>query len=459
MLFRHESRLPFPPQDVFAWHTRAGAFERLAPPWADIRVRERKGTIRDGDEVLFDIAKGPARFTWRARHREFEEGRRFTDEQVEGPFKRWVHQHHFEPDGEGGTRVLDEIEWDAGATPGAGALVQPDLARTFAFRQGRLMHDLTLHGRWQGRPRLTVALTGGHGLIGTSLESFLTAGGHRVVPFVRSREEAEKVPGAIYWNPDENEIDAEGLRGVDAVVHLAGEPIVQLPRWTAEKKKRILESRVKGTTLISGAIAGMHENGPRTLVSGSAVGYYGDRGDEVLTEDAKPGKGFLADVVKAWEDATRRAKGAGVRVVNLRTGPVLSAAGGMLGKVLIPFRLGLGGRLGSGKQFLPWIDMDDMMGIILHALMDEKLSGPVNACAPNAVTNAAFTDVLGRVLDRPTMIPAPALAIKLGMGEMGEQTLLYGQRARPARLLEAGYGFLFDGIEESLRFQLGRPLA
>ena len=463
MIFRHESRLPFPPQDVFAWHTREGAFERLAPPWADVRVRERKGTIRDGDEVLFDIAKGPARFTWRARHREFQEGRRFTDEQVEGPFRRWVHKHHFEADGEGGTRVLDEIEWEVGDSPAVAALttpvVQPDLERTFAFRRERLSHDLTLHGRWLDRPRLTVALTGRNGLIGSALESFLTSGGHRVVPFVRSREDAAKVPGAVYWNPDGNEIEAEALRGVDAVVHLAGEPIVQLPRWTTEKKKRIRESRVKGTTLIAGAIAGMHENGPRTLVSGSAVGYYGDRGDDVLAEDARAGKGFLAEVVSAWEDSTRRAKGAGVRVVNLRIGPVLSAAGGMLGKMLTPFQLGLGGRMGSGKQFVPWVDIDDMMGIVLHALMDEKLSGPVNACAPNAVTNAAFTDALGRVLNRPTLIPLPAFAIKIGLGEMGEQTLLHGQRARPARLLQAGYAFLFDGVEESLRFQLGRPPA
>ena len=461
--FRYETRLPFPPADVFAWHERPGAFERLAPPWTTVRVRERSGTIREGDAVALEYERGPLKFGWSFRHRDYAEGKGFTDEQVSGPFQRWVHQHRFEDDGMGGTRLVDEIDWEP---PASGAamdslatpVVEAELERVFFFRAQRLRNDLTLHARWQGRPRLSVAITGAHGLIGSALRHFLTTGGHRVVTLVRSAEQARREPGAIPWDPDRGEIAPGALAGIDAVVHLAAEPIVQLPRWTDEKKRRILESRIRGTETIARAIATEHAGGPRVLVSASGIGLYGDRKDEMVTEETPSGKGFLAEVVRAWEAATRRASGAGVRVVLHRAGPALSPAGGLLEKVLIPFRMGIGGRVGSGKQYVPWIDLDDVMGIQLHALMTD-LAGPINVCAPHPVTNAAFADALGRVLGRPSLVPVPALMVKTGLGQMGEECLLWGQRARPARLLQAGYTFLMEGIEQSLRFQLGRPPA
>ena len=413
MFFRHHSRLPFAPEQVFAWHALPGAPERLTPPWEIPRI-----------------------------------------------LRRGAHSHRFDPDGDGGTRVFDEIEWGAWVAGGADALAPPvmerKLARLFAFRERRLCNDLTLHGRWRNHPRLAVAITGAGGLIGSALRHFLTTGGHRVVSLVRSRDRALARTDAVYWSPDRDYIDAEGLRGVDAVVHLAGEPLVQLPRWTAEKKRRILESRVRGTELIARTLATLHDDGPKTLVSASAVGYYGDRGNVVLTEEENPGKGFLPEVVQAWEGATRRARGAGVRVVMLRIGPVLSPAGGMLEKMLTPFRMGIGGRIGSGRQYVSWLDLDDMMGIILHAIMDRKLQGPVNVCAPHPVPNATFADALGRVLGRPALIPVPVLVVQAALGDMGRETLLAGQRAKPVRLLRSGYSFLFEGIEDSLRFQLGR---
>ena len=413
MLFRHHSRLPFAPEQVLAWHALPGAVERLTPPWGIPRI-----------------------------------------------LRRGAHTQRCEPDGEGGTRVFDEVEWEAPGVGGVNAMAAPVvermLERLFVFRERRLCNDLTLHGRWRNRPRLSIAITGAGGLIGSALRHFLATGGHRVVSLVRTRDQARAKTDAVYWSPDRDEIDAEGLRGVDAVVHLAGEPLVQLPRWTAEKKRRILESRVRGTELIARAVAGLHDDGPKTLVSASAVGYYGDRGDVVLTEEANPGKGFLPGVVQAWEGATRRAHGAGVRVVMLRFGPVISPAGGMLDKMLPPFRMGIGGRVGSGRQYVSWLDLDDVTGIVLHAIMDKKLQGPVNVCAPHPVPNTTFADVLGRVLGRPTLIPVPALVVQAALGEMGRETLLAGQRAKPARLLESGYSFLFEGIEDSLRFQLGR---
>ena len=458
-LFRHEFRVPHRPDPVFAWHTRPGAFERLTPSWLTMRLAAPPAAHPDDAELTIAVARGPVRFDWRLRRRDLAEGRRFTEEQVAGPFQRWVHTRHFEPDGAGGTRVLNEIDFEPPAGGAGTGLAAPtvlaELERVCAFRAARTTHDLALHERWTAQPWLTVAITGASGLLGTALRAFLASGGHRVVALVRDRERAAAAD-SIYWNPEGEEIAPDALVGIDAVVHLAAETLVQLPRWTADKKRRILESRVRGTALIARAVATAHQRGPRVLVSMSGAGYYGDRGEELLTEESRGGKGFLADVCKAWEESTRRARGAGVRVVNLRAGPVMSPAGGMLEKVLIPFRMGICGRVGSGRQYVPWINIDDMMGVFLQALMDARLDGPVNACAPNPVTNATFADILGRVLGRPTLVPVPTLVVKAGLGEMGVETLLASQRARPARLLGAGYAFLIEGLEESLRFQLGR---
>jgi uncharacterized protein (TIGR01777 family) len=322
----------------------------------------------------------------------------------------------------------------------------------FPFRHQRLNTDLDLNGRFANEPRLTVAISGASGFIGSALRDFLLAGGHAVVPMVRSRRDAPD--GAVYWNWRTGEIDRDALLRVNAVIHLAGEPLLGL-RWTAEKKREILESRVKGTELIARTMAELH-SGPTTLISASCVGFYGDRGDEILTEESRPGRGFLAEVYRAWEGATARAERSGVRVVNVRTGFVLSPTGGALGNLLLPFKLGMGGRIGSGRQYLPWIDLDDELGLIYHALMNGDVRGPLNLTAPHPVPQATFATTLGRVLARPTVVPMPALAVKALFGEMGEETLLSGQRVRPLRADESGYRFLYEDLESSLRHKLGR---
>jgi uncharacterized protein (TIGR01777 family) len=297
----------------------------------------------------------------------------------------------------------------------------------------------------------TVAVTGSTGLVGTALVRALAADGHRVVRLVRTRPAA--AGGDVYWNPAKGEIDAAGLEGVDAVVHLAGESIAQL--WTAERKRRIRESRVRGTRLLAEALAGLR-GPPRVLVSGSATGFYGSRGDERLEEGAGPGTGFLADVAREWEAAAQPARARGIRVVHPRLGIVLSREGGALPKMLPPFRLGLGGKVGSGKQWLPWISEADVVGVLRFLMDTETLGGPVNTVAPGEVTNAEFTRTLGRVLGRPTFFPVPAAALRLATGEMGEQTLLASQRAVPAVLLRAGYRFRHPELEGALRAVLGR---
>ena len=443
------------PEAVFAWHERPGALERLTPPWAHMGVLRSDGSIRDGAEVELEIRAGPVSFRWHLRHRDFEEGRQFADEQVSGPMKRWRHVHRFHHADGGGTTLEDEVDMEpplgfAGQTV-VPSMVERELDRLFAFRHRRLQTDLDRHAAYAAEPRLTVAITGASGLVGTSLTHFLTTGGHRVLRVVRRRSETG--PDAIYWSPASGEIDREGLARADAVVHLAGEPVAP-GRWTEDRKRAILESRVKGTELLARALAELRD-GPRTLVSSSAVGFYGNAGSTRLEEGAESGKGFLAEVCRAWELATRPAEKAGVRVVRLRTGPILSPAGGALAELLTPFKMGAGGRLGSGEQYMSWIDLDDAVGLIGQILYDERARGPINATAPHPVTNATFTSTLGRVLGRPTLIPVPAFAVKAAFGQMGEETLLWGQRVLPAKARELGYEFAYEGLEDSLRFQLG----
>jgi uncharacterized protein (TIGR01777 family) len=257
----------------------------------------------------------------------------------------------------------------------------------------------------------------------------------------------------VYWDPAGGEIDAAKLEGFDAVAHLAGEPITG--RWTAAKKRAIRDSRVKSTRLLCEALAGL-ANRPRVLVAASASGYYGDRGDVVLREESGSGSSFLSQVCQEWEGATKPAAQSGIRVVNLRIGFVLSPAGGGLGKMLRAFKMGTGGRIGSGEQYLSWIAIDDLVQIILFAMTTEALSGPVNAVAPNPVTNFVFTKTLGQVLGRPTIFPMPAFAVRLAFGEMGKELLLASTRLEPARLLKAGYRFRFPELEPALRDLLGR---
>jgi uncharacterized protein (TIGR01777 family) len=297
-----------------------------------------------------------------------------------------------------------------------------------------------------------VAVSGAGGLIGSALIPSLRAGGHRAIPLVRRAPR----PGedALGWDPSTGALTPAGSAAADAVVHLAGESIMGL-RWTAEKKRRMRESRVTATRLLVQALTRLPKP-PTVLVCASGVGYYGSRGDGVLTEDSRPGTGFLADLGRDWEAATATAIAQGIRVVNLRFGVVLSAKGGALAKMLTPFRLGLGGLIGDGRQWMSWIALDDVIGVILHILSTESLRGPVNVVAPEPVTNAEFTRTLGRVLGRPTLVPLPAFAARLAMGEMADELLLASQRVLPARLEASGYAFRHPTLESALRAIIDR---
>lgn len=296
---------------------------------------------------------------------------------------------------------------------------------------------------------LRVALSGSTGFLGRALTAHLTSLGHRVVPLARRRQAATS--NAIPWDPSRDELAPDALRGIDAVVHLAGENVAQ--RWTDDAKRAIRDSRVKSTALLARTIQAM-EAPPRVMLSGSAVGVYGDRDDELLDESSLPGKGFLVDVVRAWEGATEVLARADVRVTHLRTGVVLGRHGGALEKMLTPFKLGLGGRIGSGTQSMSWISLEDWTRAVAFLLAAGQLKGPVNVVAPVPVSNADFTHALGHALGRPTRLSVPQTAIHLMFGDMGTETILASQRVVPTRLLGAGFVFHHETIDAGLRSAL-----
>jgi uncharacterized protein (TIGR01777 family) len=453
--FVHRSRLPISAEDAFRWHARPGAFERLTPPWESVRVEEKDGGIENGARVVLRMGSGPLAVRWVAEHCDYVEGRQFRDVQVSGPFALWRHTHRVTPAAQAACELEDEIEYALPFAPFgdlvAGGFTRRRLERMFRYRHRVTEHDLVAHGRFKGEARMKIAITGSNGLIGKALGAFLSTGGHDVARLVR--KQGRLASDEIRWDPAAGKIDAAALQGIDAVVHLAGESVAA--RWTAAKKAAIRDSRVEGTRLLSATLAELTRP-PKALVAASAIGYYGDRGATPLEEDAAPGAGFLAEVCREWEAASEAAQVAGIRVAHMRIGVVLSPSGGALASMLPPFRLGLGGVVGSGEQYMSWIALDDVVGALHHALMAKELSGPVNTVAPNPVTNQLFTKTLGGVLSRPTLIPMPAFAVRLAFGQMGEELLLSSTRVLPARLAASGYEFRFPQLEGALQHLLGR---
>lgn len=442
-------------KELFTWHMRPGAFERLSPPWVNIRV-EQAGQVREGERVSFAILRGPFRVRWEAVHRDIIEGRQFSDIQLKGPFSYWRHIHHFEARDSGGV-LTDRIEYrlpvDLLSAPLIEGRVRRELERLLWFRHERLRRDLARHREQPGKRALRIAVTGASGMIGRSLVAFLSSGGHEVFRLVR-RPPAEG-KREIHWKPHEGVLDPGPLEGLDAVIHLSGENIAS-GRWSEERKRAIMQSRKTTTRLVSQTLARLRRT-PETLICASAVGYYDQVAPETKTEESGKGTGFLADVVEAWERESEPARKAGIRVVNLRMGPILSPTGGALAKMLIAYRLGLGAVVGDGRQFFSWLGLDDLMGVFLLALRQPALSGPVNATSPNPVTNREFTKTLGRVLRRPTILRVPAPVVRVLFGQMGETTLLRGTPVLPAKLLNRGFEFQEPDLEGALRWELGVP--
>lgn len=472
LIFKRSVRIERAAAGVFSWHEKPGAFERLTPPWMQVQVTGRSGGIRDGATVNLRSKLGPKWVNWAVEHRDYVEGAQFRDVQRSGPFASWEHLHRVEPvavDVEGtdareavvrdASVLTDEITyqlpWGAAGRLFGGGFARRELSRLFNYRHAVTQADNELAARFRSVRPMRIMIAGASGVIGRALVPFLQTQGHSVTRLVRRAAAA----GAeeVSWSPAEGKLDPHAMRGVDVVINLCGEGVADT-RWTPERKAAILSSRVDATRTLVAAIAAvrLERLRPFVMISASATGIYGNRGDDVLSEEATTGEGFLAGVCAAWEREAIAAEELGVRVVRLRTGVVLTPAGGALKKMLPAFRIGLGGRLGSGRAWFSWIAIDDVVGAIYHAVLDRRCGGAVNAVAPQAVTNAEFTRTLARVLRRPAWAAAPRFALKLGLGEMADEALLASARAVPVKLTEAGYEFREPTLEGALRHVLGR---
>lgn len=475
--------------EAFSWHIREGAFERINPPWQQFKIIERKGNIQSNGTVKIKMnIGGPFHTTWLVKHSDYIEGKQFRDTQITGLFSSWTHNHLFKPFGLSSCILEDHIEY---SLPGgaisrmiASRLINKKLNQMFDYRHRLTREDLRIHAavnkiRGNDRP-MTIAITGSSGFIGSSLIPFLTTGGHRIVRLIRSPtshddDHSLKNVKSIQWNPSSPCAHTSSLNdndNIDAVVNLAGENI--FGRWTKEKKKRIFDSRVNTTKSLCNLLSSL-DKPPKVLVSASATGYYGNRGDEILTEESPspPASAssslsfsisssidFLSNVCRNWEESTQIAKESGIRVVNIRIGTVLSSSGGILAKILPPFKMGLGGRIGNGNQYMSWIGLDDLLVLVLYAIVDKSISGPINAVSPNPITNADFTKTLGKVLSRPTIFSVPRFIIKSILGEeLANSAILSSSRVVPMRFLKIGYKFRFPSLESVLRYTLGKGIS
>ncbi len=455
MGIQYASVVDHPLDEVFAWHTRAGAMRRLVPPWQPMKVVKETESLADGTAIL----GLPGGLRWIARHDPagYHPPNQFVDVlSSDGPmagFRTWPprvigwwrHTHRFSEAGPGSTRVHDEVDT---TVPGLA------LRSTFAYRHRQLAEDLAAHrdAAKAGAGPLVVAITGSSGLVGTALAAFLSTGGHRVIRLVRGDPAND---GERRWEP--NNPAADLLSGVDALVHLAGESIAG--RFNDSHRRAIRDSRIEPTRRLAELAAATPGFG--VLVGASAIGFYGyDRGEELLDENSSRGDGFLADVVADWEAATEPAAQSGCRVVNVRTGIVQSAAGGTLRLLRPLFAAGLGGRLGSGRQWLSWIGIDDLLDIYYRAIYDSRLAGPVNAVAPNPVRNADYTRALAATLHRPALLPVPSIGPRILLGRQGAVELAEAnQRVAPAALAAVGHRFRQPTVEDALAHQLGHDPA
>lgn len=458
--FTHQADHTASKEEIWNWYNSKGAFRRIMPEWEGI-IPVNAGALVDDDETIFKVSLGPIKQKWVAKHHSVIPGEQFADRMMRGPFGAWNHVHKFESVSDNVTTILDDVEyklpvhfltgWSAGIT------VLPRMRQMFKYRSTRVTNDLNHIQATSDKPRQRVLVSGSTGMIGLQLCAFLEAAGHEVHRLMRL---TTKLPAdvdsqqVIRWNDQTGEILEGDMNGFDTIIHLAGAGIGD-KRWSKKRKKLIRDSRVIPTRNLSEVMANL-ENPPKSFLSGSAIGFYGNRGTEVLDESSSPGDDYLADLCGQWEDASKAAEEAGIRVVHLRSGIVVSPLGGALSKLLLPAKMGAGGPVGGGKQMQSWISLDDEVYAIHHLMVNESSEGPYNLTAPNPVSQKQFARVLGRVLRRPGFMPLPGFMIKIMFGEMGKKLVLEGQNAVPNRLLESGFEFTYTELESCLRNCLGK---
>ncbi len=452
-----ETILAASPAAVYDYHAAPGAFGRLLPPWDQVNPGAPHPGLVNDSIVHINVTKGPVTLKARFQHSDVRPGEGFTDRQLEGPFGFWEHRHLFVPSGSG-CILRDQIRY----RPPMGGLfvgemVRRELVRLFTFRHARTRADLERIAWWKGASKgiETVAVSGASGTIGSPLLDVLTTAGVKVRRMIRAPRTGDA--GDIAWRPpegsDPGNVDVGALEGVDAVVHLAGEPIAT-GRWNQGKKDLIRSSRVEGTRLLARTLAGMARR-PRVLIVASGISYYGERGEQEVTEETGVGSGFRAEVARDWEAATEPARQAGIRVVQLRFGAVLSSRGGVLAMINPLFSLGLGGVPGAGSQWVSWVSLDDTLGAIMHTMCDEGIAGGVNVTSPMPVRMSEFATRLSAAHGRSPFAKIPVFAVRAVFSDRAD-VLLESCRVLPSRLRKQGFTFRQTDLTSALRWELGR---
>lgn len=452
--FTYTSLFDCTAEELYVFHSRSGALERLLPPWDGSEVVWKKGSLAPGGRVLMKLKQGPLPINWEAHHVEEIPGVMFRDIQHRGPFAQFRHTHRF-ADTDGGAQLTDTIEF---ALPCermlpslAGRHVIDTLTRIFTYREHVLREDLKLHARCSQKP-LRLLISGASGVLGRVLLPLLTTGGHQVWTLVRRPPS----PGSreIFWDPWNGILQASQLPELDGVIHLAGE-YIGVGRWTTEKKRQVVESRKRGTWLLAKTITRLPKP-PKVLLSASAVGYYGDCGDKIIDEDTPGGDDFISEVCKAWEFGAAPAAKAGIRTVTMRLGVALTPRGGALQRLLTTDPFFIFRKFGSGSQYISWMSIDDMVSAMLHCLVTPQLHGPVNIAAPQPVTNQEMLATLARVAQRPQLLSIPSSSLRILYGQMADEVVLSGCRVSVGKLEKSGFSFRHPTLEKALRSLLGK---
>ena len=454
-------------QDLFQYHARPGALNRLIPPWERVQIEQRSDSLEVGSEVVLRNSIFGIPVRWRARHTGLDEPRSFQDIQLSGPFKTWQHDHLFETVNSAQSRLTDRVHFEMkfGSLGRIGLpVVRSKLSAMFRYRHRTTQADLELQDYLSGycsTGPLKIGVTGSNGMIGRRLVDLISVLGHHAIRIIRpdSTVQSATFPlssSQVLWDRKKGFSDSKQVEGLDAVIHLAGKGIASV-RWTDTNKKAIRDSRVEGTSALVRDLSKLRTP-PAAFVSASGVGVYGDRGDRILDESISFGIGFLADLARDWEAAAGEFAKTGNRVAVGRLGIALHPLDGALSKLLTPFCLGVGGRIGSGRQYWGWIDIDDAAAAFLTLALNPSCEGPYNLVAPEQVTNQTFAKTLGKVLRRPSLVPAPAIAMRFLLGEMADSMLLASTRASSKRLQELAFPFRNPSLEGCLRHVLGRPL-
>ena len=434
-----------------------------------MEIIDHTGGINNDDNSIFRIKLGPITFKWVAKHFGYIHNLQFQDKMIKGPFKKWIHTHSFIPQDQNQCIIEDKIDY----MPRFGKIgskiiqkrIQNYLNQLFIYRERILVNDTILEKMTQEKGK-NILITGSHGLIGSSLIPLLTnIGGHKITRLVRkinnnntyssptTNKEDKK---SIFWYPEYDKLDHNELEGFDIIIHLAGENI--FGRWTDIKKQRIFNSRVGSTKLLAKSLTKL-SNPPSLLICASAIGYYGDRPNEYITEDSIPGKGFLSEVCQKWEKATQDVTEIGIRVVNTRFGVVLTPKGGILQKLLSPFKLGLGITIGNKDQYISWVSIEDVIKSIFYSITNTSIKGPVNVVSPKPITNLEFSDTLKKIFNPKLSMSINQNIPKLIFGEMSKEVLSTNTYVIPKRLISTGYKFFNSELEDSLRFLLGKIIS